>query len=188
MHGITLTSGISGNKAKPSTYNSRTSFETYELQFEAASIANNWSEEEKVTVIIRWRALDLLCRMFAADKDDYSYNSYDYKLFAAVDMHFGEQHLQQLLLAQLSTCKLARLWGRSEKANMYIWAYPTVPADVLEEMVNWKLIEGMRDDTVINALLPLTHSTTRKALGNALDVETAYKTYAAKWGQCKVCT
>lgn len=61
------------------------------------------------------------------------------------------------------------------------------PIKTTEKNATRKFIERVRDDTVSNALLQNIYSTTREALGNALDIEAAYKASAVNWGQCKVC-
>lgn len=75
IHGPTLTPRISGNKAKTPNSEGQTSFETYKLQFEAASKPNRWSEKEKATALVvalRERACDLLRTVPSADKNYYS--------------------------------------------------------------------------------------------------------------------
>lgn len=46
--------------------------------------------------------------------------------------------------------------------------YPTVPPNVLKEMSTSKFIEGVRDDTLGNALLPNTDSTASLRKGHSL--------------------
>lgn len=54
-------------------------------------------------------------------------------------------------------------------------AYPTIPAEVLEQMATQSFIEEVKDDTVRNVLLWGSYSTTRDAIGKALEVEAACK-------------
>lgn len=186
-HGMTSSPVIGNNKIKPPTYDGHTSFETYKLQFEMAGKANNWSNEEKVmalVVALRGPALDLLRTLPEAEKGDYQ------KLTAALELHFGEQHLQQLFRTQLKTRKqkvgeTLQDFEADVRKLMHL-AYPTAPTELVEELATRSFIEGVRDDTVRNALLLATYTTTREALGKALEIEAAYKASAANWGQCKV--
>lgn len=63
------------------------------LQFEIASKANNWNAERKTMTLVvtqRGPALDLLRTVPETEKNDY------HKHYAALTLHLGEEHLQQL--------------------------------------------------------------------------------------------
>lgn len=99
---MTLQPGNGGNMVKVLIYDGQTSFETYKLQFEAAWKANGWTDQEEATssmVNIRWPASNLFRTIPAAGKDDFKERS------VALEVHFEEQHLQELFLAQLKTHK-----------------------------------------------------------------------------------
>lgn len=184
-HGVMSGTISAGIKLKPPPYDGQTSFETYKLQFEAACVANAWNNQEKATALVlalRGTALDMLRTLPRGDQEDYQ------RLASALELRFGEHHLQQLFRTQLRAKKQNPTETLQEFEadikRLTHMAYPTAPVELLEEMATRSFIDGIRNDTVRNALLLTTYSTTRDALGKALEIEAAQK--AATWGSDKV--
>lgn len=186
-HGLISAAAPAGLKVKPPPYDGQISFETYKLQFEAACLANRWNDQEKATALVlalRGTALDMLRTLPRGDQEDYQ------RLTSALELRFGEQHLQQLFRTQLRARKQKPTESLQEFEadikRLIHMAYPTAPVELLEEMATRSFIDGIKDDTIRNALLLTSYNTTRDALGKALEIEAAHKASAATWGSSKI--
>ncbi|XP_023310594.1 uncharacterized protein LOC111691664 [Anoplophora glabripennis] len=113
-----------------------------------------------------------ILRTIAEDKQK------DYLLLkTALEMRYGEAHLQHVYQAQLK--------GRRQRfeenlqqfeadvARMVKLAYPTAPAEFQEQLAISSFIDGLRDSEISQALRLARHKNISEALAQALEIEAA---------------
>ncbi|KAJ8914074.1 hypothetical protein NQ315_014268 [Exocentrus adspersus] len=134
------------SKVKVPTYDGKASWNTYLRQFEA--VVRNWREEDKATSLIAalgGEALEVL-RTITETSPNYA------TLTSALERRYGDAHLQH------------------RPSNL---AYPTAPAEVIEQLSVSNFIEGLRDPEIGQLVRLARPKTISEALAQALEIEAA---------------
>ncbi|KAJ8915928.1 hypothetical protein NQ315_016603 [Exocentrus adspersus] len=159
------------SKVKVPTYDGKVSWNTYLRQFEA--VARNWREEDKATSLIaalRGEALEVL-RTIPEASSNYA------TLTSALERRYGDAHLQHVYQAQLRSRRqrfeetLQQYEG--DISRMVNLAYPTAPAEVIEQLSVSSFIEGLRDPEIGQLVRLARPKTISEALAQALEIEAA---------------
>jgi len=114
-------------------FDGETSWELYRKQFEAAAVANGWTEHQKATELVlalRGKALEILQNIPECKQGDY------YSLANALELRYGNKYLTQVYQSQLKS----RAQGSSETlqefgaeiARLIRLAYPQAPEEFLK--------------------------------------------------------
>ncbi|KAJ8914681.1 hypothetical protein NQ315_017380 [Exocentrus adspersus] len=134
------------SKVKAPTYDGKVSWNTYLRQFEA--VACNWREEDKATSLIaalRGEALEVL-RTIPEASPNYA------TLTSALERRYGDAHLQHVYQAQLRSRRQrfeeTLQQYEADISRMVNLAYPTAPAEVIEQLSVSSFIEGLRDPEI----------------------------------------
>ncbi|KAJ8909927.1 hypothetical protein NQ315_005646 [Exocentrus adspersus] len=159
------------SKVKVPTYDGKVSWNTYLRQFEV--VARNWREEDKATSLIaslRGEALEVL-RTIPEASPNYA------MLTSALERRYGDAHLQHVYQAQLRSRRqrFEETLQQSEAdiSRMVNLAYPTAPAEVIEQLSVSSFIEGLRDPEIGQLVRLARHKTISEALAQALEIEAA---------------
>ncbi|KAJ8910603.1 hypothetical protein NQ315_003973 [Exocentrus adspersus] len=159
------------SKVKVPTYDGKASWNTYLRQFEAA--VRNWREEDKATSLIaalRGEALEVF-RTIPEASSTYA------TLTSALERRYGDAHLQHVYQAQLRSRRqrFEEILQQYEAdiSRMVNLAYPTAPAEVIEQLSVSSFIEGLRDREIGQLVRLARHKTISEALAQALEIEAA---------------
>lgn len=170
-----------GHTITPPTYDGSTSWGMYKRQFEAAALSNGWSDVEKATALVialRGPALELLQTVPVDQQRVYG------TLVAALELRYGDQHRQQLYLAQLRS----RLQKSGESLPEYeaeirrlvYLAYPDAPDGFQDRLAAQHFVDGIRDQEIQKTLRLTTFLQSSQALVRALEIEAAFSTSRPK--------
>ncbi|KAJ8909672.1 hypothetical protein NQ315_008902 [Exocentrus adspersus] len=147
-------------KIKVPTCDGKVSCNTYLRQFEA--VVRNWREEEKATSLIaalRGEALEVL-RTISEGSQDY-----------------GDAHQQHVYQAQLRNRKQrfeeTLQQYEADVSRMVNLAFPTAPAEVIEQLSVSSFVDGLRDPEISQLVRLARHKTISEAFAYALKIETA---------------
>ncbi|KAJ8916929.1 hypothetical protein NQ315_013401 [Exocentrus adspersus] len=171
--GIIKTEGTvtTPSKVKVPTYDGKVSWNTYLRQFEA--VVRNWREEDKATSLIaalRGEALEVL-RTIPEASLNYAV------LTSALERRYGDAHLQHVYQAQLRSRRQrfeeTLQQYEADISRMVNLAYPTAPAEVIEQLSVSSFIEGLRDPEIGQLVRLARHKTISEALAQALEIEAA---------------
>ncbi|KAJ8915666.1 hypothetical protein NQ315_000598 [Exocentrus adspersus] len=159
------------SKVKVPTYDGKASWNTYLRQFEA--VVRNWREEDKATSLIaalRGEALEVL-RTITEASPNYA------TLTSALERRYGDAHLQHVYQAQLRSRRQrfeeTLQQYEADISRMVNLAYPTAPAEVIEQLSVSSFIEGLRDPEIGQLVRLARHKTISEALAQALEIEAA---------------
>ncbi|KAJ8916354.1 hypothetical protein NQ315_005051 [Exocentrus adspersus] len=159
------------SKVKVPTYDGKASWNTYLRQFEA--VVRNWREEDKATSLIaalRGEALEVL-RTITETSPNYA------TLTSALERRYGDAHLQHVYQAQLRSRRQrfeeTLQQYEADISRMVNLAYPTAPAEVIEQLSVSSFIEGLRDPEIGQLVRLARHKTISEALAHALEIEAA---------------
>ncbi|KAJ8910604.1 hypothetical protein NQ315_003974 [Exocentrus adspersus] len=159
------------SKVKVNTYDGKVSWNTYLRQFEA--VVRNWREEDKATSLIaalRGEALEVL-RTIPEASLNYAV------LTSALERRYGDAHLQHVYQAQLRSRRQrfeeTLQQYEADISRMVNLAYPTAPAEVIEQLSVSSFIEGLRDPEIGQLVRLARHKTISEALAQALEIEAA---------------
>ncbi|KAJ8914913.1 hypothetical protein NQ315_016067 [Exocentrus adspersus] len=159
------------SKVKVPTYDGKVSWNTYLRQFEA--VVRNWQEEDKATSLIaalRGEALEVL-RTIPEASPNYA------TLTSALERRYGDAHLQHVYQAQLRSRRQrfeeTLQQYEADISRMVNLAYPTAPAEVIEQLSVSSFIEGLRDPEIGQLVRLARHKTISEALAQALEIEAA---------------
>ncbi|KAJ8911002.1 hypothetical protein NQ315_011267 [Exocentrus adspersus] len=159
------------SKVKVPTYDGKVSWNTYLRQFEA--VVRNWREEDKATSLIaalRGEALEVL-RTIPEASLNYAV------LTSALERRYGDAHLQHVYQAQLRSRRQrfeeTLQQYEADISRMVNLAYPTAPAEVIEQLSVSSFIEGLRDPEIGQLVRLSRHKTISEALAQALEIEAA---------------
>ncbi|KAJ8915440.1 hypothetical protein NQ315_003201 [Exocentrus adspersus] len=159
------------SKVKVPTYDGKVSWNTYLRQFEA--VARNWREEDKATSLIaalRGEALEVLRTIPEASSNYVT-------LTSALERRYGDAHLQHVYQAQLRSrgqrFEETLQQYEADISRMVNLAYPTAPAEVIEQLSVSSFIEGLRDPEIGQLVRLARHKTISEALAQALEIEAA---------------
>ncbi|KAJ8909592.1 hypothetical protein NQ315_003466 [Exocentrus adspersus] len=159
------------SKVKVPTYDGKASWNTYLRQFEA--VVRNWREEDKATSLIaalRGEALEVL-RTITEASPNYA------TLTSALERRYGDAHLQHVYQAQLRSRRQrfeeTLQQYEADISRMVNLAYPTTPAEVIEQLSVSSFIEGLRDPEIGQLVRLARHKTISEALAQALEIEAA---------------
>ncbi|KAJ8910062.1 hypothetical protein NQ315_013317 [Exocentrus adspersus] len=159
------------SKVNVPTYDGKVSWNTYLRQFEA--VARNWREEDKATSLIaalRGEALEVL-RTIPEASSNYA------TLTSALERRYGDAHLQHVYQAQLRSRRQrfeeTLQQYEADISRMVNLAYPTAPAEVIEQLSVSSFIEGLRDPEIGQLVRLARHKTISEALAQALEIESA---------------
>ncbi|KAJ8914844.1 hypothetical protein NQ315_014857 [Exocentrus adspersus] len=158
------------SRVKVPTYDGKVSWNTYLRQFEA--VVRNWWEEDKATSLIaalRGEALEVL-RTIPEASPNYA------TLTSALERRYGDAHLQHVYQAQLRSRRQrfeeTLQQYEADISRIVNLAYPTAPAEVIEQLSVSSFIEGLRDPE-IGQLVRLARHKSIQALAQALEIEAA---------------
>ncbi|KAJ8911359.1 hypothetical protein NQ315_011652 [Exocentrus adspersus] len=159
------------SKVKVPTYDGKASWNTYLRQFEA--VVRNWREEDKATSLIaalRGEALEVL-RTITEASPNYA------TLTSALERRYGDAHLQHVYQAQLRSRRQrfeeTLQQYEADISRMVNLAYPTAPAEVIEQLSVSSFIEGLRDPEIGQLVRLARPKTISEALAQALEIEAA---------------
>ncbi|KAJ8910227.1 hypothetical protein NQ315_015919 [Exocentrus adspersus] len=159
------------SKVKVPTYDGKVSWNTYLRQFEA--VVRNWREEDKATSLIaalRGEALEVL-RTIPEASPNYA------MLTSALERRYGDAHLQHVYQAQLRSRRQrfeeTLQQYEADISRMVNLAYPTAPAEVIEQLSVSSFIEGLRDPEIGQLVRLARPKTISEALAQALEIEAA---------------
>ncbi|KAJ8912169.1 hypothetical protein NQ315_006134 [Exocentrus adspersus] len=159
------------SKVKVPTYDGKASWNTYLRQFEA--VVRNWREEDKATSLIaalRGEALEVL-RTIPEASLNYAV------LTSALERRYGDAHLQHVYQAQLRSRRQrfeeTLQQYEADISRMVNLAYPTAPAEVIEQLSVSSFIEGLRDPEIGQLVRLARPKTISEALAQALEIEAA---------------
>ncbi|KAJ8911366.1 hypothetical protein NQ315_011659 [Exocentrus adspersus] len=159
------------SKVKVPTFDGKVSWNTYLRQFEA--VVRNWREEDKATSLIaalRGEALEVL-RTIPEASTNYA------MLTSALERRYGDAHLQHVYQAQLRSRRQrfeeTLQQYEADISRMVNLAYPTAPAEVIEQLSVSSFIEGLRDPEIGQLVRLARHKTISEALAQALEIEAA---------------
>ncbi|KAJ8914922.1 hypothetical protein NQ315_016076 [Exocentrus adspersus] len=159
------------SKVKVPTYDGKVSWNTYLRQFEA--VVRNWREEDKATSLIaalRGEALEVL-RTIPEASPNYA------MLTSALERRYGDAHLQHVYQAQLRSRRQrfeeTLQQYEADISRMVNLAYPTAPAEVIEQLSVSSFIDGLRDPEIGQLVRLARHKTISEALAQALEIEAA---------------
>ncbi|KAJ8911227.1 hypothetical protein NQ315_014939 [Exocentrus adspersus] len=148
------------SKVKVPTYDGKVSWNTYLRQFEA--VVRNWREEDKATSLIaalRGEALEVL-RTIPEASLNYAV------LTSALERRYGDAHLQHVYQAQLRSRRQrfeeTLQQYEADISRMVNLAYPTAPAEVIEQLSVSSFIEGLRDPEIRQLVRLARHKTILK--------------------------
>ncbi|KAJ8914179.1 hypothetical protein NQ315_015952 [Exocentrus adspersus] len=160
------------SKIKPTTYDGKMSWNTYLRQFE--TVVRNWKEDEKVTSLIaalRGEPLGQVLRSISEGNQDYA------TLKNALEKRYGATHLQHVYQAQLKNRRQrfeeTLQQYEADISRMVNLAYPTAPAEVMQQLSVNSFIDGLRDPEIGQMVRLAGHKTISKALAQALEIEAA---------------
>jgi len=134
-------------------FDGETSWELYRKQFEAAVVANGWTEHQKATELVlalRVKALVILQNIPQCKQGDY------YSLANALELRYGNKYLTQVYQSQLKS----RAQGSSETLQEFgaeierliRLAYPQAPEDFLNQIAVQNFTDGARGADLQQAL------------------------------------
>ncbi|KAJ8910595.1 hypothetical protein NQ315_003965 [Exocentrus adspersus] len=136
-------------------------------------VARNWREEDKATSLIaalRGEALEVL-RTIPEASSNYA------TLTGALERRYGDAHLQHVYQAQLRSRRQrfeeTLQQYEADISRMVNLAYPTAPAEVIEQLSVSSFIEGLRDPEIGQLVRLARHKTISEALAQALEIEAA---------------
>ncbi|KAJ8914342.1 hypothetical protein NQ315_011330 [Exocentrus adspersus] len=159
------------SKVKVPTYDGKASWNTYLRQFEA--VVRNWREEDKATSLIaalRGEALEVL-RTITETSPNYA------TLTSVLERRYGDAHLQHVYQTQLRSRRQrfeeTLQQYEADISRMVNLAYPTAPAEVIEQLSVSSFIEGLRDPEIGQLVRLARHKTISEALAQALEIEAA---------------
>ncbi|KAJ8914316.1 hypothetical protein NQ315_011303 [Exocentrus adspersus] len=153
------------SKVKVPTFDGKMSWNTYLRQFEA--VVRNWREEDKATSLIaalRGEALEVL-RTIPEASTNYA------MLTSALERRYGDAHLQHVYQAQLRSRRQrfeeTLQQYEADISRMVNLAYPTAPAEVIEQLSVSSFIEGLRDPEIGQLVRLARHKTISEAAKQA---------------------
>ncbi|KAJ8915474.1 hypothetical protein NQ315_003237 [Exocentrus adspersus] len=159
------------SRVKVPTYDGKVSWNIYLRQFEA--VVRNWREEDKATSLIaalRGEALEVL-RTIPEASLNYAV------LTSALERRYGDAHLQHVYQAQLRSRKQrfeeTLQQYEADISRMVNLAYPTAPAEVIEQLSVSNFIEGLRDPEIGQLVRLARSKTISEAFAQALEIEAA---------------
>ncbi|KAJ8918198.1 hypothetical protein NQ315_014065 [Exocentrus adspersus] len=167
--GIIKTEGsVAATKIKVPTYDRKVSWNTYLRQSEA--VVCNWREEEKATSLIAALRSDALEVVRTIPE-----SSQDYKaITSALEKRYGDAHLQHVYQAQLRNRKQrfeeTLKQYEADVSGMVNLAYPTAPAEVIEQLSVSSFVDGLRDPEISQLVRLARHKTISEALAQALEM------------------
>ncbi|KAJ8911712.1 hypothetical protein NQ315_013174 [Exocentrus adspersus] len=132
-------------KFKVPTYDGKVPWSTYLRQFEA--VVRNWREEDKATSLIaaRGEALEVF-RTIPEASPNYA------TLTSALERRYGDAHLHHVYQAQLRSRKQrfeeTLQQYEADISRMVNLAYPTAPADVIQQLAVSNFVEGLKDPEI----------------------------------------
>ncbi|KAJ8921725.1 hypothetical protein NQ315_010635 [Exocentrus adspersus] len=142
--GIIKTEGsVAATKIKVPTYDGKVSWNTYLRQFEA--VVRNWREEKATSLIAALREMPI-----------YSMSIYQTQLRNRKQRF--EETLQQY---------------EADVSRMVNLAYPTAPANVIEQLSVSSFVDELRDPEISQLVRLARHTTISAALAQALEIEAA---------------
>ncbi|KAJ8915460.1 hypothetical protein NQ315_003223 [Exocentrus adspersus] len=98
-------------------------------------------------------------------------------LTSALERRYGDAHLQHVYQAQLRSRRqrFEEILQQYEAdiSRMVNLAYPTAPAEVIEQLLVSSFIEGLRDPEIGQLVRLARHKTISEALAQALEIEAA---------------
>ena len=161
---------------KPPTYDGRSPWDAYKLQFEMLATVNGWSNVQKATylaVSLRGPALTVLTNISADRRGDYDL------LVAALDKRFGSAHQTELNRAKLRGRVRKREETLPELAeeveHLARLAYPDAAAQMVEILAKDQFIDALPDDDFRLRLRQGKPETLQQALEQALELESLYQ-------------
>ncbi|KAJ8912214.1 hypothetical protein NQ315_009038 [Exocentrus adspersus] len=145
------------------------------VKFEA--VVRNWREEDKATSLIaalRGEALEVL-RTITEASPNYA------TLTSALERRYGDAHLQHVYQAQLRSRRQrfeeTLQQYEADISRMVNLAYPTAPAEVIEQLSVSSFIEGLRDPEIGQLVTLARHKTISEALAQAPEIEAAKQAF-----------
>ncbi|KAJ8919094.1 hypothetical protein NQ315_012079 [Exocentrus adspersus] len=101
--------------------------------------------------------------------------SQDYKaVTSALEKRYGDAHLQHVYQAQLRNRKQRfEETLQQYEADVFNLAYPTAPAEVIEQLSVSSFVDGLRDPEISLLIRLARHKTISEALAQALEIEAA---------------
>lgn len=162
----------SAGKMKPPVFDGQVSWSVYKRQFEAATKANHWTNEEKATALVialRGQASELLQTI--PNQDDYD------ALVNALELRYGNEHLQEVYRVQLKARQqksgetLQELEADIERLAHL--AYPSAPPEYLDLTVTDAFIDALKDEELKRAIRVSGKRRSSEALVYALSYEAA---------------
>ena len=161
---------------KPPTYDGRSPWDAYKLQFEMLATVNGWSNVQKATylaVSLRGPALTVLTNISADRRGDYDL------LVAALDKRFGSAHQAELNRAKLRGRVRKREETLPELAeeveHLARLAYPDAAAQMVEILAKDQFIDALPDEDFRLRLRQGKPGTLQQALEQALELESLYQ-------------
>ncbi|KAJ8910763.1 hypothetical protein NQ315_009071, partial [Exocentrus adspersus] len=128
------------------------------------------------TTALRGEALEVL-RTITETSPNYA------MLTSALERRYGDAHLQHVYQAQLRSRRQrfeeTLQQYEADISRMVNLAYPTAPAEVIEQLSVSSFIEGLRDPEIGQLVRLARHKTISEALAQALEIEAAKQ---ASWG------
>ncbi|KAJ8912757.1 hypothetical protein NQ315_016713 [Exocentrus adspersus] len=132
-----------------------------------------WREEDKATSLIaalRGEALEVL-RTIPECSQDYK------AVTSALEKRYGDAHLQHVYQAQLRNRKQrfeeTLQQYEADVSRMVNLAYPTAPAEVIEQLSVSSFVDGLRDPEISQLVRLARYKTISEALAQALEIEAA---------------
>ena len=164
--------GTAPHLHKPPSFDGRSSWDAYKLQFEMLADVNHWSIAERATYLaisLRGPALTVLTNISPDHKGEYA------TLVAALNKRFGSAHQADLNKAKLK----GRLKKRDESLpelaedveRLTCLAYPDASPDMIEVLSKDQFIDALTDEDSRLRLRQNKPETLCHALEQALELE-----------------
>ncbi|KAJ8913577.1 hypothetical protein NQ315_013982 [Exocentrus adspersus] len=142
------------------------------------AVVRNWREEDKATSLIAallGEALEVL-RTITEASPNYA------TLTSALERRYGDAHLQHVYQAQLRSRRQrfeeTLQQYEADISRMVNLAYPTAPAEVIEQLSVSSFIEGLRDPEIGQLVRLARHKPEiSEALAQALEIEAAKQAF-----------
>ncbi len=157
---------------KPGTYDGRSSWDAYKMQFEMLARVNRWRTEEKATylaVSLRGPALAVLSNVPEASLYDYE------ALVAALEARFGDAHQAELHRMRLKNRSRQHKEGLPELVEdierLTRLAHPDAQPSMLELLARDQFIEALPEEETRLRLRQSRSGSLREALKVALELE-----------------
>jgi len=156
------------------TFDGKAPWARYLCSFENVAEAYSWTEEEKASALrgaLRDDAIEIVQRLTAEEKRSY------HVLVDRLEKRYGNGHLEQVHRIELKGRKQrpheTLQEFESDLIRLMGLAYPTRPAEYVEEMSKELFIDGIKDPETATTVRMARPKTLGEALAIALEYETA---------------